>query len=449
MIQHFCRLCFLCMVCLVCFATTIVHANDNALDFSHFRMGSGAPLMLIVGGIQGDEPGGFSAATLVATRYKVTNGSLWVVPNLNFPSIIKRSRGVHGDMNRKFAVLDENDPQYAIVNRIQDIIRHQDVCLVLNLHDGSGFYRPQYIDALHGPKRWGQSIIIDQSLMPEPFTASQHMGNAPLLQQTADSVVTSVNAHILEKEHIFHTHNTHTAEGDKEMEKSLSWFAVRHGKPAFGLEASKEFPVEKRVFYHLHMIEAFAKEMGIGLERDFPLTLEGVRKALYSDLSVSFAEGRITLPLDDVRARINYLPLPKNDKSITSKPIMAVLPNGKELFVHYGNRLLTRISPDKHVLHTELDTSIDAMDLTVDGEHTRVAFGEIISVQKNFSVHDITGYRVNAIGADTGKKNESGLSLSKKHFMSRFSVDKSGRIFRVEVYRGKAFCGLFLVRFAN
>ena len=58
-----------------------------------------APVVLVVGGIQGDEPGGFSAATLLTTNYTIRKGVLWVVPNLNFPSIIKRSRGLYGDMN--------------------------------------------------------------------------------------------------------------------------------------------------------------------------------------------------------------------------------------------------------------------------------------------------------------------------------------------------------------
>ncbi len=450
----FLQLFFRSTCCVLLFFPALAYAEKqgDALDFSLFRMGTTKPLMLIVGGIQGDEPGGFSAATLIATRYKVTKGGVWVVPNLNFPSIIRRSRGVHGDMNRKFAVLDEKDPQYAIVSRIQKLIRHEDVCLVLNLHDGSGFYRPKYEDTLHSPKRWGQSIIIDQAHMPEPFTPTPFMGDMSALEESAERVVSAANAHILHEEHRLHVHNTHTAQGDKEMEKSLSWFAVRHGKPAFGVEASKEFSVEKRVFYHLLMIEAFAAQAGISLERDFPLTLDGVREALYSDLSVTFANGRLTLPLDDVRTRINFLPLPRSEHgvaasavggAITSKPIMAVLPNGKDLRVHYGNRTLTRISPDWH----SLDTSLDSLTLNVDGVEKRVTFGQIIPVRASFLVHSIDGYRVNAIGADTGRKNESNITLRKKDFISRFSVDKSARIFRVEVYKGKAFCGLFLVRF--
>ncbi|NIO41537.1 MAG: deacylase, partial [Burkholderiales bacterium] len=66
------------------------------LEFSLHRVDASVPgnTILVVGGIQGDEPGGFNAASLLATRYRFSRGAVWVVPNLNFESIVKRSRGV-------------------------------------------------------------------------------------------------------------------------------------------------------------------------------------------------------------------------------------------------------------------------------------------------------------------------------------------------------------------
>ncbi len=418
------------------------------LDFSFFEKGKGGPVMLVIGGIQGDEPGGFSAANLIATRYTVEQGTLWVVPNLNFPSIIKRSRGVHGDMNRKFAALDKKDPQFNIVSRIQEIIRDPKVCLVLNLHDGSGFYREKYIDKWHNPKRWGQSVIIDQARMPKMAVPEGHERADALvdLATAAAFVSAEVNEHLLDADHIMHVHDTETAKGDKEMEKSLSWFAVRHGKPAFGLEASKNLSVVRRTYYHLHMVENFAKVLGLKLTRDFELSLQGVQEALYSDLRVSFMQDRVALPLEDVRNTITYLPLSKQKQQpVTSKPIMAVVAQKNSLDVHYGNRKLTVIRPDWH----ELDTSIAGMQVEVDGKQQYVQFGEIVQAAKHIKVLPMPGIRVNAIGADTGKKNESDMLLQKKQFISRYSIDNGGTIFRIEAYKGKKFCGMFLVRFGK
>ena len=225
-----------------------------------------SPVVLVVGGIQGDEPGGFSAATLLTTHYTVSKGVLLVVPNLIFPSIIKRSRGLHGDMNRKFAKLDDRDPEFGTVRRIQELISHPRVSLVLNLHDSSGYYRPTFEDKLRNPNRWGQSVIIDQEALDGVFMGS--LGNEA--RQAAESA----NSKLLSPQHALHVHNTRTAEGDHEMDRSLSYYAVRQGKAAFGLEASKEFPVEVRAYYHLLMVESFLAQAGVEFTRGVALTPE-------------------------------------------------------------------------------------------------------------------------------------------------------------------------------
>lgn len=418
-------------------------ANSTPLDFSAIHLGNAPATVLVVGGIQGDEPGGFSAATLLATRYEILSGALVVVPNLNFPSIIRRSRGVHGDMNRKFAFLSDSDPEYQTVRKIQELINAPGISLILNLHDGSGFYRPIHEDKLRNPGRWGQSIIIDQDkLAPEI-----RFGD---LKSKAERVAAKANAQLIDKGHAIHIRNTHTAAGDREMEKSLSYFAVRNNKAAFGLEASKEFSAATRAFYHLLMIEEFLAIAGIEFQRDFELTPAGVERALGQHLGVSFAENRIFLPLENARKSINYLPLPRNclDQAITAKPIMAVLPcaeNAGNICVHFGNRIIASIKPE----WLDTDDSLEGMPVTIDGRERFASFGQIVDVASKAVIAKVPGYRVNAIGLDKGKDDESGLPLALKDFQKKFSVDRGGKMYRVEVYRDDKFAGMFLLRFIS
>ena len=425
------------------FENTPVFANAGPLAFSTFRLGNSSNCVLIIGGIQGDEPGGFSAATLLATHYEVETGEIWVVPNLNFPSIIRRSRGLHGDMNRKFAQLDQADPEFDTVKRIQELILDPHVKLVLNLHDGSGYYRPAFEDKLRNPNRWGQSIIIDQEIMgPDTFMSG--------LGKIADKVMQAVNSRLLHISHRLHVHNTRTAEGDREMEKSLSYFAVRNGKAAFGLEASKEFGVETRTFYHLSMVEEFLKEAGISFKRNFDLTPAQIKNVLQRDIAVSFADDRIHLPLEDVRPKINLLPLPRTSDMgvIVSKPIMAVLPcanDNTRLCIHYGNRLLTWIRPDWR----EMDHELDSISATVDGEEMNLLLGQILTVRRKVRFHPLADYRFNAIGFPSSKKDESGIELDREKFLPAYSLDRNGRLFRVEIYRKNKFAGMILIRFED
>ena len=67
----------------------------------------------------------------------------------------------------------------------------------------------------------------------------------------------------------------------------------------------------------------------------------------------------------------------------------------------------------------------------------------------NYYISDLHLGHVNAIGFDNGQPDEAGVELRRKDFMPRFSVDKQGRLFRVEVYRKQLFSGMFLVYFDN
>ena len=102
---------------------SIAHAQRLEFSLHQHRGERTGPTLLVIGGIQGDEPGGFNAASLLVTNYTITHGQVWVVPNLNFESIVHRSRGIHGDMNRKFLRVREADPEYAqIQNAIESTV---------------------------------------------------------------------------------------------------------------------------------------------------------------------------------------------------------------------------------------------------------------------------------------------------------------------------------------
>lgn len=410
----------------------------SPLDFTLTTHGSGeGPTVLIVGGIQGDEPGGFSAAALLATHYRYDKGTVLVIPNLNFPSIIKRSRGLHGDMNRKFAVLQESDPEYATVRRLQGIITRPEIDIILNLHDGGGFYRPTWESDTHNPKRWGQSVIIDQEELP-----GVAFGN---LGENARAVTTEVNTRLIAAPHALYVRNTHTGDGDAEMAKSLTWFALNNGKAAYGLEVSKNFGVKERAYYQLCMVEAFLRIAGVEFERDFPLNPDGVLAALGRDVYAGFMDNRLVLPLSGARRNLmGSIPLPEGgEKTLSANmPIVAVSGERGKLTIHYGNNMVTSFRPEWR----ERDDSIDSVSVVVDGEEQVVRFGDEIRPGESFLVKKTPGCRVNAIGASLGA-DESGMQIRRRDFRKNYSLDTAGDIYRVEVYRGKRYAGTFTVRF--
>ena len=413
---------------------------SEPLRFSLHKIESGipGPTLLVIGGIQGDEPGGFTAASMLVTNYKVEKGSVWVVPNLNFESIIKRSRGIHGDMNRKFNTLSKKDPEFEEVQKIKKIILSDDVDVILNLHDGSGFYKKKYINKMHNPSRWGQSIIIDQKVLD-----AKRFGE---LSDIANSVQKYINNKLRNSKKFFYVKNTETKKGDIEMEKSLTYFAIKNNRPAFAVEASKSFLTYERTFYHLLAVEGFMAELGIEYNRDFKLSRKNVANQIGNDLKISLYDNRINLDVEKARRFLNYVPLRKDSSFEYKKnnPLIAVIKNNKTLKVRYGNRYVTSLNPE----YFEYDYDLDTISVQVDGVTRRISIGEKVKVEKDFRILANNDYRVNIIGfAKHGIKNENGVLINRKQIKSRFSIDRDENIFRVELYKGKKFSGMILMDF--
>ena len=421
--------------------STIISKNPiENFDFNIIKKGfKDDNTLLIVGGIQGDEPGGFMAASLIATHYTITKGSVWIVPNLNFYSIIKRNRGPYGDMNRKFAKLDTKDPEYSTVQRIKKYITNENVKLIVNLHDGSGFYRPTYEDKLHSPHKWGQCSIIDQ----ENINTAQYNN----LIDISKSVVSHVNTNLLKNEHKYYLHNTRTAQGDKEMEKTLTFYAINNGKAAFGNEASKSLPTHQRTYYHLLALEKYMDVMGIEYERKFDLTDKVLKHIIDNDIEISLYDDKIKLPLSQIRDSINYFPVDLDGKIdfTPSNPLMSIVQKNNEYILYYGNRRLTKLRADYIPLLKE-DKSVR---LNIDSQDKDIDFGSIINVKDTFKIHPIKDYRVNVIGYTNDTNIETNISINKNKMMKKFSIDKTGSTYRVEFYTQNKFAGMILVKFTS
>lgn len=424
----------------------VVQINDlQELDYDNKEHKT----LLLMGGIQGDEPGGFNATNIFLMRYKVNNGKVVVVPVLNKHSMILNHRGIYGDMNRKFATLNKNDPEYEIIEKIKKLINIPSIDIIFHLHDGSGFYRPTFVNNLLNPNRWGNCSIIDQINM----TNHVEFGD---LENNANKIIDHINSNLLKPFHKYHIHNTKTADGDKEMLKALTFYAISNNKPAYANEASKELKLPERVYYHLLAIEKMMHIAGIEFERDFELTPNGIRNVLYDkNLNVVINENNI-FPLFNLRPNLNYIPLPKNItlnniKLKSDSKILTLSSKYKnEIIFKYGNRVLTRFTP----IFLDFDNSLESLKVNIDDSEKEVKIGSMIKVKNSIKFLNLNGYRINIIGfvkkGDNSKKpNEMGYTIKHSDFIERFSIDRSGLIFRAEVYKGDMFSGNILIDFSD
>ncbi|MEW6410080.1 MAG: M14/M99 family metallopeptidase [Nitrospirota bacterium] len=221
--------------------------------------------LMIIGGIQGDEPGGYLAADLYADM-SLKKGNLIVVPRANFPSILKNRRAINGDMNRRF--VDTGRIKSAsggyedrVVSILKELMAESDI--LLNLHEGSGFYSERWESPLKNRRRFGQSIITDSDV-----AYSVRYRRDLDLKGIAQKIIEEINQNIAVAEYRFKFNNTRTASPDTihpEQRRSATYFALTNfGIPAFGIETSKEIKdIKFKVKCQTLAINAFMKEFEI------------------------------------------------------------------------------------------------------------------------------------------------------------------------------------------
>jgi len=252
--------------------TVYFEGQENELHVYRISGSRPGKTLLIIGGIQGDEPSGFLAADSYVD-FSLEKGNLIVVPRANFPSILKRERQINQDMNRKFS--DDHVVNYEtrVVHVLKKLISESD-CF-LNLHEGSGVYSPVWESKLKNPERYGQSIIADNNLLDPSKN-----GTPVDLAAMADAVIKKINRNIDDPFYHFHFNNHRTGQTDtrhREQRRSATFYAAEICRiPAFGIESAKSLPLEQKLRQMIDAINGFMAVLDIvpetpGIDLEKPL----------------------------------------------------------------------------------------------------------------------------------------------------------------------------------
>ncbi|OIP56639.1 MAG: hypothetical protein AUK54_01680 [Helicobacteraceae bacterium CG2_30_36_10] len=395
--------------------------------------------LLVIGGIHGDEPGGYFAASILATHYNITSKNLWIVPNLNQSSIQADKRGINGDMNRKFAVIKKDDKDANTIKEIKKIITSKKVSLVLNLHDGHGFYRAENHGKIFNPNAWGQTCVIDQCTL----NPNQLFGN---LNDIASTVKDNLNKKLLQEHHGFNVKNTKTKFDDEAMQLSLTYFAVTNNKPAFAIESSKHLSsLSEKVFYQLLAIEEFMTIMQISFTRDFELNIDMLDNLLtnYGFLEIN---NNILFNLSTIKKSLSYIPIKSMSNIFKfSHPLGSITKENGTYIVDIGNKRIVTLIPQYFEMAEKCP---EKFDIEIDGKLNSVDMASDFFVNDDFIVLRNEGVRVNVIGFKSIKtSDESNLKVTLSQLEKKFSVDNGNNIYRVEFYKNDKFCSMLMVRF--
>ena len=395
--------------------------------------------LLIIGGIHGDEPGGYFAPAFFEKHYKIKKGSVWTVPSVNIDSMVANSRGIYKDMNRKFSKIDKKDEDYANIQKIKKLITDKKVDLILNLHDGHGFYRKDYENAIFNPKAWGQATIIDQ----EKIHSLDKFGN---LDEIASKVRDALNNDKLFQDfHFFSVKNTETKSTDEEQQLSLTYFAVTNNKPAFAIETSKNITdLTHKVIYQLKSIEEFMKVMDIEFERDFDLNNYETVEKLLTEFGILSINNNIKIDLTNIRREIRFFPMKNSKNSFNFEHTLGNIKEVKDRYeVYIGNQRVTVLVPEIF----EMYDAKDKIKIEIDGKIIETKLGNIIEIENSFKIIK-SPFRVNIIGySKDGVDSEEEILLTKDDIQDSYSIDTKNSQYRAEFYKDNKFAGMLIIRF--
>jgi hypothetical protein len=122
-----------------------------------FGTGRLGPIALALGGVHGNEPGGWLAAERAVRQLRPDTGALLVIPRANrvATEVFARTTDEIGDLNRAYPGDPNGMPSQQIAHQIVELIREFRVGIVVDMHESWAFYkdRPQ-----NGTAFLGQTI---------------------------------------------------------------------------------------------------------------------------------------------------------------------------------------------------------------------------------------------------------------------------------------------------
>lgn len=202
----------------------------------YVSQGGPGPTVFIIGGCHGDEPAGFLAADKMV-NWKMTTGTLVLIPHAHVSAIDRKTRGYPGNMNRMFPGKADGDKMQQLAFQTWSLIKQYQPDLLVTLHESRGFHSEE-------PTAFGQTLTYDFQALRAQF----------------DPLIVQANKQIKNKAHHFSTYIY-------PVETCPTYCAYKLlGIPSTSIETCKKLQLETRIQYQLLMSRVLMKSAGLQWE---------------------------------------------------------------------------------------------------------------------------------------------------------------------------------------
>jgi hypothetical protein len=230
-----------------------------------YVFGSGRPgrIVLALGGVHGNEPGGFLAADRVIERVRPQSGALLVVPRANKVAISlgERTTTALADLNRSYPGFEDGLPMERMAAEISGLVRDYQVSLVHDMHESWAFYR-------------------DRTTNGTAFIGETISSNGEEGLRIVRNVIDRVNPRTLHPREEFSMRefpgqNLGQSEANANLPRQTNIPPPGRGTSSLGLnrtfpglvsilvEMGQQQPLERRIALHVQVLEEVLSEVGI------------------------------------------------------------------------------------------------------------------------------------------------------------------------------------------
>lgn len=127
--------------------------------FHIFGTGRPGPIIAVLGGVHGNEPGGWMAAERIRDSVRPEHGALLLLPHANTQAIARFERTTDelGDLNRLYPGDPGGLPMARMAHEIVQVLQAFRPALLIDMHESWGFFSDR-AEGRSGPAFLGQSL---------------------------------------------------------------------------------------------------------------------------------------------------------------------------------------------------------------------------------------------------------------------------------------------------
>jgi len=131
----------------------IAPGTKYATELYVIKSGVPGPVVMIVGGVHGNETAGYKAAAQVKD-YSIEKGTLLVIPQANKRAVAAHTRDIGGaDLNRDFPTSKLDKPDNTLSTAIFNVVKKYNVDWLMDMHEGVNY------EKVNSSSSVGQSLI--------------------------------------------------------------------------------------------------------------------------------------------------------------------------------------------------------------------------------------------------------------------------------------------------